>query len=340
MRIEQFDPKAGSEPLRACFEMTQAGWPVDHPDEPPWGGDAFAGKWGRGFDSAPRQAWLATDGGGRRVGGYLLRLPDRENRTMADCTLIVAPGSRRRGVGSALIAHCAGQARQAGRSRLISHARDDSPGAAFAAAAGARGGIPEIIRMLTIDNEMPARLARLRGHAEPYAVDYQLISWLGRTPDEFVDQIAQVHSAMADAPRDAGVEPNVWDGDRVRHGDQTLEEHGLACYSVAARLQSTGEFAALTQIVTEHDKPDWGFQQITAVLAKHRGHRLGLLVKVAMLDLLRECAPSVRLIQTSNAGENAHMIAINELLGFTVGGVSRDWELDISKPGGPTSDQS
>jgi hypothetical protein len=36
MRIERFDPKTDTERLRACFEMTQAGWPVDHPDEPKW----------------------------------------------------------------------------------------------------------------------------------------------------------------------------------------------------------------------------------------------------------------------------------------------------------------
>ncbi len=338
MRFEQFDPKTDAERLRACFEMTQAGWPADHPDEPLWTYDAFAGKWGPGFDRAPRQNWLAIDSSGQRVGGYLLRLPDRENLTMADCNLIVAPGSRRRGIGSALIEHCIGQARQAGRRRLVSHARDGSPGEAFATAAGAHAGIPEIIRILMLDDGTPARLERLRADAEPHAAGYQLLSWQGRTPDEFVGQVALVNSAMADAPRDAGVEPTTWDDDRVRHADQTMIEHGLCGYSVAARHEGTGEFAALTEVVTEADTPDWGFQQITAVRGEHRGHRLGLLVKVAMLELLREYAPGVRLIQTSNAGENAHMIAINELLGYTISGVSRDWELDISEPGGPTSD--
>ena len=310
MRIERFDPKADTGHLRACFEMTQAGWPVDHPDQGPWAVAPFAGKWGPGFDGAPRQAWLATDGSGQRVGSYLLRLPDRENVTLADCTLIVPPGSRRRGIGSALLEHCSGQARQAGRSRLVSDARDGSPGASFASAAGAHGGIPAIIRTLTIDDGMRARHAGLREGAEPCAAGYQLVSWLGQTPDEFVDQVARVHSAMADAPRDAGVEPATWDGDRVRHGDKTLVEHGLTGYSIAARHERSGQLAALTQLCTQPDAPDWGFQQITAVRAEHRGHRLGLLLKLAMLDLLREHQPGVRRIETSNADENAHMIAI------------------------------
>jgi len=333
VRIERFDPKAATEHLRACFEMTQAGWPADHPDEGPWAFAPFAGKWGPGFDGAPRQAWLAMDGAGQRVGGYLLRLPDRENVRLADCTLIVSPGSRRRGIGTALLAHCSGQAQQAGRARLVSYARDGSPGSSFASAAGAHGGIPAIIRTLTIDEGTRARHAGLRADAEPCAAGYQLVSWLGQTPDELVDQVARVHGAMADAPRDAGVEPATWDGDRVRHGDKTLVEHGLTGYSIAARHEQSGQLAALTQLCSQPDAPEWGFQQITAVRAEHRGHRLGLLLKLAMLDLLREHQPGVRRIETSNADENAHMIAINEQLGFTITGVRRHWQLDLAGAG-------
>jgi RimJ/RimL family protein N-acetyltransferase len=135
---------------------------------------------------------------------------------------------------------------------------------------------------------------------------------------------------MADAPRDAGVEPAVWDAARIRHQEQTHAEHKLTGYAIAARHDATGELVALTEMVTEAETPDWAFQQITAVLPAHRGHRLGLLVKVAMLELLLTREPAVRYIQTGNAGANAHMIAINEQLGFTVAGAGRDWELNIA----------
>jgi GNAT superfamily N-acetyltransferase len=329
MRIEQFDPKTDAGRLRACFDMTQAGWPIDHPDEPPWSYGAFAGKWARGYDTAPRHTWLASDDSGEPVGGYLLRLPDKENIATADCRLVVSPARRRAGFGRALLAHCADQARQAGRSRLTSHVRDDTPGAAFAAAAGARGGIPEVIRMLTIDDGMPARLTQLRAGAEPYGAGYSLLSWLGVTPAEHIDQVAAVRGAMADAPRNDGMEPSAWTPERVLQSEQTMVEHRLAIFSVAARHDATGQFAALTQVCTEADSPDWAFQQITAVRPGHRGHRLGLLTKIAMLELLAKLEPGVRRIQTGNAGANAHMIAINELLGFTIAGVSRDWELDL-----------
>ena len=125
------------------------------------------------------------------------------------------------------------------------------------------------------------------------------------------------------------MEPSAWTADRVLQSEQTMVEHRLAIYSVAARHDTTGQFAALTQVCAEADSPDWAVQQITAVRPEHRGHRLGLLTKIAMLELLAKLEPGVRRIQTGNAGANAHMIAINEQLGFTIAGVSRDWELDL-----------
>jgi GNAT superfamily N-acetyltransferase len=298
---------------------------------------AFAGKWARGYDTAPRQTWLASDDSGEPVGGYLLRLPDKENVTTARCTLVVRPTRRRAGIGRALLAHCADQARQAGRSRLTGYATDETPGAAFAAAAGARGGIPEVIRMLTIDSAMPERLTRLRAAAEPFAAGYSLLHWIGVTPEEHIDQAVVVHGAMADAPRDDGADPTAWTAERVRQSEQTMIDHELAIYAIAARHDATGDLAALTQVCTEASTPDWAFQQITAVLPKHRGHRLGLLTKIAMLDLLATEQPAVRRIQTGNAGANAHMIAINEQLGFTIAGVSRDWQIELAE--GPAAQQ-
>ena len=174
-------------------------------------------------------------------------------------------------------------------------------------------------RMLTIDGRMPARLARLRTAAEPFASGYSL-HWLGATPAKHLDQVAAVRGAMADAPRDVGMEPSAWTADRVRQSEQVMVEHRLTLYSVAARYDATGDLVALTQVCTESGTPDWAFQEVTAVRPKHRGHRLGWLVKLAMLDLLAEHQPAVRHIQTGNAGENAHMIAINEQLGFTIAG--------------------
>jgi hypothetical protein len=47
---------------------------------------------------------------------------------------------------------------------------------------------------------------------------------------------------------------------------------------------------------------------------------LGLLVKTAMLELLAQAEPQLKVIMTGNARANDHMIAVNEQLGYEVAG--------------------
>jgi RimJ/RimL family protein N-acetyltransferase len=331
--IEKFDAQSDTARLRACYEIVAAGWPVDRPNEPMWTFETFTGEWTLGFSADPRQAWLATDDAAGPVGCYLLTLPERENTTMGYCDLAVAPDRRREGYGTQLLAHCTEQASAAGRSRLASEVRDGSAGAAFAEAAGAKAGIPEVIRVLQVDDELAARLPALRAEAAQHAVGYSLVSWDGRTPEEYLDHVVRLEGAMADAPRDPGVDTWNWDADRIRKSEDVMFSHGIGRYEVAARHDATGELAAITAVGTEAGTPEWGFQFGTMVLSAHRGHRLGLLVKVAMLDWLMQSEPEIRHIFTGNAGANAHMIAINERLGFTVADTYRSWELDLlSRP--------
>ncbi len=330
MHIERFDPQTDADRLKACHDIVLAGTPIDNPNLPGWPFESFRGKWTRSYDSAPSEAWLATDGAGEPVGCYLLRLPHKENVTQARVILQVAPARRRSGIGSQLLAHCSGRARSAGRTRIGSDARDGSPGAAFGTAVGAEPGIPEVTRILDIDPELPARLDRLRAEAAAKAAGYSLLSWLGPTPKEHLDQVAGVHNAMADAPHNEGVQATVWDGERIGKQEQHAAEHGLRFRSVAARHDGTGEIAALTQICTDDGTPGWAFQQITAVRQQDRGHRLGLLVKVENLEQLLTDDAGVRRILTGNAGANKYMIAINEQMGFHVSDVYRNWSLDLS----------
>ena len=328
MHIERFDAKADQKRLRACFDIVESGRPYDAPALP---GRSFAGFstwWAHGFASNPRQTWLATDDAGEAVGCYLLILPERENLTMAMCVLAIAPDRRRSGLGTQLLAHCAGQARLAGRSRLAGEVTDGSAGESFAATVGAASGMAEVFRVLTVDPGLPARLSELAAEAARHATGYTLVPWLGATPEEHINDAVQLSGAMADAPTDN--EPEFWDADVIRNAEQAGVAAGFRLYAVAARHDQSGQLVALTQLRTDPGTPGWGFQQMTAVLPQHRGRRLGLLVKLAMLDLLLGREPDVTGIMTSNAGPNEHMIAINAQLGFEVRSVRRSWELDLT----------
>jgi RimJ/RimL family protein N-acetyltransferase len=99
---------------------------------------------------------------------------------------------------------------------------------------------------------------------------------------------------------------------------------------VAAICDQTGEMAGLTQFGIDRHAPSWGHQFVTAVTRQHRGHRLGLLVKVAMLELLVSAEPGLSRIMTGNADGNQHMIAINTELGFRILDEQQTWDLDVA----------
>jgi hypothetical protein len=142
--------------------------------------------------------------------------------------------------------------------------------------------------------------------------------------------VAAIYAAMADAPLGPNEEATFWDAARVAASDQRIAAQKLRQYSVAARCDATGELAALTQLAVDPEFPDWGHQEITAVTRPHRGRRLGLLVKVAMLELLLSHEPQISRIITGNTDTNRHMIAINSVLGYQVLDCWAGWDLEVS----------
>ena len=71
------------------------------------------------------------------------------------------------------------------------------------------------------------------------------------------------------------------------------------------------------------------YQGDTLVLREHRGHGLGMLTKIAVLDALATVRPDAERIHTWNAQENAHMLAINVALGFRQTSVDAEWQRDL-----------
>jgi RimJ/RimL family protein N-acetyltransferase/GNAT superfamily N-acetyltransferase len=331
MIIEQFDPRADTDSLRACYQIFLAAHDIDSPQTPAWSYRLFERSWVDGFgDDEVHECWLASIAPGDPVGCYLLMLPERENKTVAYTELVLDPERRRAGSGTTLFGHCAGRARAAGRTRLRAFVPDGTAGAAFAKAVGASEGIEQVLRTMPVDASLPDRLTTLRADAQPHAAGYEMESWALPSPSDRLDQLAELHQVMADAPRDAGIEPRAWDAERVRNMEQAIMATGTKYYTVVARHGASGQLVAVTQLAVDPQLPDWGIQQITTVRPEHRGHRLGLLVKIAMLDLLADREPAVRRILTGNAGENQHMIAINELLGYLTTQTLRNWGLDLA----------
>jgi GNAT superfamily N-acetyltransferase len=336
MRIEQADP---SDPLRArvCHEVYLAAQRVDEPGAPWFTDRAYAGWLAVGWDGNPRELWQARREDGLVAGWYRLELPSRENLDQANLNLIVHPAERQRGTGRALLRHAAGRAAVNGRSVLKGVARRGSPGEAFARAAGAKPGLADIQRVLDVATLDQAKRTRLRGPAERAAAGYSLVSWAGPVPEEFTEGVAAVYNAMGDAPHEPGAVAEQWDAQRVRESINDLQpRYGMHHYAVAARHDDTGELAAMTEVAVDPEDPGWAHQVLTAVTREHRGHRLGLLLKLAMMELLATTEPRLEWMETLNAASNKHMIAVNDVLGYVPSGTPFvSWKLDPAAVPGP-----
>ena len=343
MGVERFGAGDGKR-VETCYEIYRATREADDPGVPLMPPRVFLGWLQAGFMGDPRETWLLEDAAG--IGGwYLLELPDRDNRHLGFLDLEVRPARRRHGLGTALLRHAAGRAIADGRQLLSGYAWAGSPGEAFAQSSGAAGGLNEIRRAMDIGALPAERLASLRDAAQAASAGYSLLSWAGPAPDECVDQVAALNRAMFDAPHDPSHQEPVWDAARVRATEHRARVHGVQEYTVLARHDATGEAAGLTQVWVSPEQPEWGGQALTSVARGHRGHRLGLRLKLAMLDLLGRREPQVRHILTSNSETNRHMIGINETLGYRVlGRPERSWELPAGqlscKPAQPEPAQS
>jgi len=332
MGIERFTPAEDAERVRDCYEIYRTACQLDAPEVPFLSPQAFEGWLPAGWIGDPRDNWLMTDGDGV-AGWYSLELPARDNRHRASVMLMVPPVRRRRGLGTALLRHATGRAQAGGRGRLNGFAQDGSPGERFARTAGATPGVGEIHRILDLASPgLTGRIAGLRAGAEPASAGYSLVSWDGPAPPQYLDQVAGINRALEDAPRDQGTEAQQWDGARVREAEKRVELQGVRIYTVAARRDSTGELGGFTQVEVNPEQPDQAFQALTAVVRAHRGHRLGLRLKLAMLDRLAQAEPQLQQMFTGNAEGNDHMIAINEALGYRVAGQPlRSWELALTQ---------
>ena len=320
--VQPLDP-ADDGVVRACYEAHTAAMAADDPFESPVSVTRFTARLRAEPFDPPRETWCVPSAADGAVAAwYQAEYPDPENRDRVWLTLTVHPARRRAGLGTALLRHAAGRASAAGRAILDAGVQEGSAGEAFARRAGATfGNTADVRRVLDLAKVPAGSITRLRESAARAAAGYSLVRWIGVTPDDRLDQVASLHNALNDAPMNAGIEAMTWTAQRVRDRiNARIARSPSRRYSLAAVHDASGEMAALTVVSVDPAIPDWGNQLITAVTRPHRGHRLGMLTKTAMMDWLAEAEPAMRRVVTWNAASNRYMIAVNEELGYEVRG--------------------
>jgi len=297
--------------------------------------------------------YLRTDAGGADTPVVLgeVRLPLLDNVDNAVVNVATRPTYRRHGYGTAMLRHLAARARAHGRTRLIGDVGEPMPlsepmplteaaaasptpppGVLFAIRVGARPVTSEVRRLLRIGDIDDVHLSHLNEDAIAHSAEYSLIQWEGPASAEILDDLVVLHSRMTiDAPlEDLDWEPENWTPERYREREQRVVANGQVCLCTVARHDPSGQIVALTDIGLTTGVPEIAYQWATIVLPSHRGHRLGMLVKLANLACLRTSRPQVRTLNTWNAAINDRMVSINEAIGFRAVERWREWQLELS----------
>lgn len=280
------------------------------------------------------------------VGRAMVGLPLVGNAHVAVVYVGVHPAWRRQGIGSALFDAGLQLAREAGRRVVLSdssYAVEPPPGPDAIAAPTGSGRIPadhdatrfalsrgftleQVVRHSVLDLPVPA--AVLDPLRQNPGADYRVHTMRDAYDERWLDQLAVLRTRMStDAPH-AGLEltEDPWDADRVRAAADAVHERGQGFLSAVVEHVPSGTLAGFSEVEYPVGKPAVVFQGDTLVLREHRGHGLGMLAKIAVLDALPAERPQAARIHTWNAQENRHMLAINVALGFRQASVDAEWQ--------------
>lgn len=172
-------------------------------------------------------------------------------------------------------------------------------------------------------------LAMHRAEAEAAAgPDYRVVRWAGRTPELWLEDLAVLHGRMyTDAPHgDLDVGNEVWDGERQRAHDEVDAQSPRALLVSAIEHVPTNKLVAFTELTVPPEIGRPIAQRDTLVLSEHRGHRLGMLLKVDNIQAVTAAHPGHPSITTTNAEENSYMLAVNDAVGFVPMAYSGVWK--------------
>jgi len=266
---------------------------------------------------------------GQPVGFYAVTLHLLDNVDVLGVELAVHPDHRGKGYGSALLESLDALAGELGCTRLLAEMPMDGPGAPWARSRGARPVSEMMHRRLDLSAVDTAVHDELLADARAHAAGYTLLQWTSPIPDEHLAGCAVLEGKMStDMPLDdLAWEPEVYDAERMRRRSEMIEARGLRQFTSAARHDGTGEIVGMTTLTRLDTLPEHVDQWETIVLEEHRGHRLGMLLKIENLRFAQREQPQLRFIDTVNSDSNAPMLRVNLALGFEPVRPWAEWEL-------------
>jgi GNAT superfamily N-acetyltransferase len=331
MELTWIDPaKIDEQDVAGAVALMAAAQAVDTPGAAPLTRTSFLADIRHGWDGDPTIAGLRRDKRGRVVGLLELGFSSWDNDHIGFVEVTIDPEARRQGLGRQLLEAGIDRVRAAGKSLVLTESYNSPAARALGATLGfecAQTALKRRQDLLTLDW---TALDHEYAAAVTVAADYELLRIEGPTPADMLDDVVTMTAAINDAPiDDLEVEDEVFSPERILAFERGQLERGHRTYRVIARHRKTGELAGHTMAAVQQDHPGFGGQYDTSVVRAHRGHRLGLLLKIEMLRWLGDAEPQLRVLDTWNAASNAHMIGVNERLGYRVVGEGLEWQKHI-----------
>ncbi|WP_126688292.1 GNAT family N-acetyltransferase [Nocardioides ferulae] len=265
---------------------------------------------------------LVAELDGRVVGAGLLVRFLLDNTHLAELDVQVLPDHRRHGVGGALLRALEDRAVADGRTTLVGTAyaplEGDSAGSLFAAARGYPVASREETKacdLATAPGLWPALDEQVTAGLGGYRVEL----FEATLPERWVDDFCHLMGRFADEipSGDLDVQDFEWTADRLREHEERMVAIGKVWFG-ALGVTPDGRACGFTELAVTIADPGHAEVGGTLVLPEHRGHRLGLGMKLASHRRLLELFPDCAYVETSNAGVNAPMNAVNEALGYRV----------------------
>jgi GNAT superfamily N-acetyltransferase len=332
-RIEPFEPaELAPAQLREAAVFQQSIGHERAPEDPLTSPEAIEA---RMLARAPGQwhAMFGARGPGGEVVGYSFVAWDKNepgNQHLRWCEIAVAREHRRRGVGRALLRRAvAAVADQGDNIVFMSQVTDRIPaGEEFARAIGATPGLEMKANQLDLTTVDRAKLSEWAAIAP---AGYRLEQVDGPVPAKLVAPYIESASGMNDAPR-GDLRMDDWELNeaQIRDRESWMQQAGVERWLILAVHEETGAGAGFTEVTYDPRIPHVIWQQGTAVIDAHRGHRLGLWMKAAMLERILDERTKAVFIRTGNANTNARMLAINTQLGFRPAWSAALWQLTLA----------
>jgi GNAT superfamily N-acetyltransferase len=310
--------------LAAAHEVLLAALRHDLPEPALFGPDVLRVMLVRPSHHQAAHGWTARVDG-RVCGVLLVTWPLVDDVDVCWVVLSVAPDARRLGVGSALHDALLRAVQLAGRSVVqveVPHpgGSETWPGIEFARRRGYTLAMREARLVLTL----PLQESRLA--AEPRG-GYVVHAWRDSCPADLLDAYCRLREVFArEAPTgDLVIAEQHWDADRVRDMEQRRRAQGRSTWTALA-LSPGGAPAGFTELVAADGETE-AHQNQTLVHPEHRGHRLGIALKVANLRRLVADRPDVVRVDTTVDPGNGPMNAVNAELGFQPVDMLDEWQL-------------